>query len=204
MERQPDRRRPQLPWPRRASGCRPWERVARFGEYVQIALPPSRFSKRWDARPFIAVKSGRVSRKNLQQHDSGHHDDCRIRTICVGREARSVTRSAVQCRFHIVRPMLGADDLLPCTTPRAEFTREPRLSPWCTRRHDAEGSSFGSRSVAGCRRENASWRACGRYFRGIRRRRLCGKGLLFLPWLYWSHMLRGGTFDIGHRAGKRG
>jgi uncharacterized protein (TIGR01244 family) len=22
----------------------------------------------------------------------------------------------------------------------------------------------------------------------------------FLPWLYWSHMLRGGTIDIGHRA----
>ena len=65
------------------------------------------------ARRALRRGGQRPGRKNLQQHDPRHLDDCRQRSLRSRRKARFVASGAVRCRLGIVGTMLVADQLLP-------------------------------------------------------------------------------------------
>ena len=82
--------------------------------------------------------------QDLQQHDAGHQHDRRQRSVHARGKAWPVAQGAVRSGVRLVRPILGADQLLPRSRLGAERALQQQLQARLCQRPHAEGPEAGA------------------------------------------------------------
>ncbi|CAA9253611.1 MAG: 3-hydroxyisobutyrate dehydrogenase, partial [uncultured Craurococcus sp.] len=136
--RPPDARRPRLRRHDGRRGCDP---------HLHGRRPGGRFCRGYahplgdgpQPRP-LRRRRRRPGRQGVQQHDARRQHDRHRGGFRPGREARPHPPGAVRRRQQVLRPILGADLLLPRPRPGPRQPGQPRLQARLRHRADGEGS----------------------------------------------------------------